>query len=68
MIVYTIQEFCSYLQSGHTEVVTYQVVDEIFRILLDSVPTSFFISSARLAVGFTAAELEEWKQTFWDSF
>jgi len=68
MIVYTIQEFCSYLQSGHTEVVTYDFVDEIYFILLDTKPTSFIISPARLAVGFTAAELEEWKQFFWDSF
>ena len=67
MIVYTIQEFCDYLQSGHTEIVTYETIDTVFRILVDTSPTSFIISQARLTVGFTTAELEEWKQIFWDS-
>lgn len=68
MIVYTIGEFCNYLQSGHTEVVSYETVDDVFRILLDEVLTSFVITQSRLTVGFTAAELEEWKQIFWECF
>lgn len=68
MIVYTITDFCDYLQSGHTELVTYELADDVFIILLDASPTSFIITQSRLTLGFTAAELEEWKQMFWDSF
>lgn len=62
------QEFCDYLESGHTESITYTGNTRVNRILKDSEPTSFYISQTKLNVGFEASELETYKTNFWDSF
>lgn len=68
MVILTMQEFCDFLGSGHTETISYTGNTRVNKILKDSEPTSFFISQSKLNIGFEQIELENYKIKFWESF